>query len=287
MNERYKKVIIVIVGILMILLMTISFGGRDRISVFESRLGSFFAPIQSALTNVGNFIDERTEPIINVLNYKSLNESLTNENQILKEQIVELTMSKKELKEIESLKDTLNYVSKSNSLNYVSCDVIAKDTGNWFNMFTIDAGYRDGITKNSTVINGEGLVGIVYETGEEWSKVISIIDHKSSVGFEMLRVTNDYDGIINGTTNYELIGEFYDSQSSVEVGDYVVTSGLGIYPKGIMIGQIYEVVDDRDLFLKQIKVDPAVNFKAINKVMVIPYNDIENDNQIEEDYSVE
>jgi rod shape-determining protein MreC len=144
-------------------------------------------------------------------------------------------------------------------------------------MFTIDAGAKQGVTKNSTVINGEGLVGLVYEVGEEWSKVIAIIDHRSSVGFEMLRVTDDYDGVLSGTTNYDLLGELYDPQAKVSVGDYIVTSGLGIYPKGILIGKIYEVVENKDLILNRIKVTPAVDFKRINKVMVIPYSEIESE----------
>ena len=87
----------------------------------------------------------------------------------------------------------------------------------------------------------------------------------------MLRVDNDFDGILSGTTNYELIGELFDPKASVAVGDYIVTSGLGMYPKGIMIGQVYEVNMDKDLILNKIKVTPVVDFKKINKVMVIPY----------------
>ncbi|WP_246542987.1 rod shape-determining protein MreC [Fusibacter paucivorans] len=275
MNERLKKIIVIVVGLLMILLMAISFGGRERITAVESQLGSFIAPVQRFFSQIGNFMDEKTEPIINVLNYKSLNESLSKENEMLKAQVVSLTMAQKEFEELNELKQSLHYAERSDQDNYISCSVIAKDIGNWFNMFTIDAGTEQGVTKNSTVINGNGLVGLVYEVGSNWSKVISIIDHKSSVGFEMLRVTDDYDGILSGTTNYELVGELYDTQANVHVNDYIVTSGLGMYPKGILIGQIYELVDDRDLFLKQIKVKPAVDFKKLNKVMVIPYDEYE------------
>lgn len=279
MNERLRKSIIIIVGIVMVLLMALSFGGRERITAVESGLGSLIAPIQRFFSQVGNFIDEKTDPILNVLNYKTINEDLTKENEMLKEQVVDLTMTQKEYEELQTLKLSLNYVDRYDIDNYISCSVISKDIGNWFNMFTIDAGSNQGITKNSTVINGNGLVGLVYEVGDEWAKVISIIDHKSSVGFEMLRVSDDFDGIIMGTTNYELVGEFYDTQANVNVNDYVVTSGIGMYPKGILIGQIYEIVDDRDLFLKQIKVEPAVDFKKLNKVMVIPYNE-DNESEI-------
>lgn len=281
MNERYKKVIITVVGIILILLMVISFGGRDRVTVIESQLGSIFIPVQRFLTNIGNYIDEKTEPIINVLNYKELNEDLTKENEFLKEQIVGLTMSQKEIEELRQLKSALKYVDSTQLDSIVSANVIAKDIGNWYNMFTIDVGYNQGVTKNSTVINGKGLVGLVYEVGEKWSKVIAIIDHKSSVGFEMLRVSNDYVGTLSGTTNYELIGELFDPKANVNVDEYIVTSGLGMYPKGILVGKIYEVIEDRDQLLKRIKVMPVVDFKKIDKVMVIPFSEDDKSNAME------
>ena len=271
MNNRYKRIVLVVIGILLIVLMALSFGGRDRITFIESKLGSIIMPIQKFFTSIGNFIDEKTEPVINVLNYKDLNENLSQENEMLKEQIVSLTMSQKELSELNELKLALKYVDQNLNSGYISCNVVSKDMGNWFNMFTVDAGSNQGITKNSTVINGNGLVGLVFEVGENWSKVISIIDQKSSVGFEMLRVSDDYDGILSGTTNYELIGELFDPKATVKVNDFIVTSGLGMYPKGILIGKIYEVVSDKDLILNRIKVTPAVDFKKINKVMIIPY----------------
>lgn len=272
MNERFKKITISVIGILLVILMIISFGGRDRITFIESKLGAIITPVQRFLTGIGNQIEEKTEPIINVLNYKELNETLAQENEFLKEQVVELTMTQKELNELKNLKSALKYIDNSSKDIIVSANVISKDAGNWYNMFTIDIGYKHGVTKNSTVINGNGLVGLVYETAESWSKVISIVDHKSSVGFEMMRVSNDYVGTLNGTTNYELIGELFDPKATVFVDEYIVTSGLGLYPKGILIGQIYEVIDDRDQLLKRIKVKPVVDFKKIDKVMVIPYN---------------
>lgn len=282
MNNRYRKFILIFVGTLLLILMVLSFGGRDRITFIESKLGSFIMPVQRFFTSIGNFVDEKTEPIINVLNYKDLNDNLSKENEALKEQIVSLTMSQKELSEMKDLKQALRYVDSDLNNNYVSCEVVSKDMGNWFNMFTIDAGSAQGITKNSTVINGNGLVGLVYEVGENWSKVISIIDQKSSVGFEMLRVTNDFDGILSGTTNYELIGDLFDPKADVKVGDYIVTSGLGMYPKGILIGKIYEVIVDKDLILNRIKVTPVVDFRKIDKVMVIPYSEQkENDEAID------
>ncbi|MGX8794613.1 rod shape-determining protein MreC [Fusibacter sp. JL298sf-3] len=273
MNEKYKKGIVIVVSLLLLVLMLISFGGRERISSIEGLLGSVLMPVQKGLTSIGNFIDEKTEPLLNVLKYKTVNESLSKENALLKEQIVDLTMNEKAFNELKALKKALNYVEDTQTNEFISCDVIAKDYGNWFSMFTINVGEKQGVTKNSAVINGSGLVGLVYEVGPNWSKVISIIDNQSTVGFEMLRATNDYKGVLYGTTDNELIGELFDPQAEVNEGAYIVTSGLGIYPKGILIGQVYEVIEDRDAFLKRIKVKSVVDFKKIDKVMVLPYRE--------------
>lgn len=273
MLDRFKKPLIIISLIIVVILMLVSFGGRDRVSFIESKLGGFFAPIQRFFSGVGAKIETSVEPLFNVFNYKRLNENLSNENQRLKEEIIQLIMSKKELTELSELKAALRFVETDRQSSVVSCNVIAKDSGNWFNVFVIDAGRAQGVTKNSTVITGKGLVGLVHEVGAHWSKVVAIIDQKSSVAFEMLQTDNDYDGMVTGTKYFELYGDFYDPNATASVGEYIVTSGLGIYPKGIMIGRIDEVIEDHDLLLKKVKINPVVNFRKLNKVMVIPYKE--------------
>lgn len=273
MNEKLKKALITFVTILIVLLMIFSFGGRDRVTALESTLGSVFSPIQRTLTKIGLTINDKVEPFVNVLRYKDMNAKLLQENAALKAEVVNLTMTRKDLNELNDLKESLKYVQENQVKEYISTQVVAKDFSNWFNMFTIDAGYNQGITKNSTVINGSGLVGLVYEVGSNWSKVIAIIDHQSFVGIEMLRPDDNYYGVLSGSTQYGLNGHFYTQNPNVQEGEYVVTSGLGIYPRGILVGQISEISKDENEFLRRIKVEPAVDFNKINKVLVIPYDE--------------
>ncbi|MBQ8589534.1 MAG: rod shape-determining protein MreC [Firmicutes bacterium] len=55
-------------------------------------------------------------------------------------------------------------------------------------------------------------------------------------------------------------------------GDTVVTSGIGIYPAGIVIGRISEVVVNADSLLKEVILETAVDFKNVQKVMVLSGN---------------
>lgn len=276
-DSKWKKWLIVVLGVLLLVIMGITMGGRSNITYVERLTGDLLSPVNKVVSSMGNFVSDRVMPVLEVWNIKDENDALRAENELLKTELMEYTLDSKELAELRELQDSLNYVDRMRITNYVSSSVIAKDTGNWYNMFLIDVGLLDGVTKNSTVMNGDGLIGLVYEAGDNWAKVISIIDNNSSIGFEMRRVDKDFDGLITGSVDSVIRGKLFDPKAQVVVGDKIMTSGVGLYPKGILIGEIKEVIVDQNDLLTEVVVEPSVNFKRLNKVLVIPASDtIEN-----------
>lgn len=83
-------------------------------------------------------------------------------------------------KENENLKKLLSF-KEQYTQEILACNIISKDAGNWFEIFTIDRGSKDGVKTDDPVINADGLVGRVSRVGLLSSKVISIIDTESSV----------------------------------------------------------------------------------------------------------
>ncbi len=274
-GSRVKRAMIIVSTILLIAIMGITMGGRQNITLLENFAGRVITPIQKGFYAIGNGISSKVAPIINVWEIKEINESLVVENEQLKKELIDKTLTKLELEELEYLKEALKYTNKMNVKKYVSCDVVAKDQGNWFNLFTVDAGTNQGVTKNSAVINGSGLVGLVYEVGDNWSKVVSVIDNKASVGFQTLDHTYSYVGQLNGSVDFNLTGYLFDPTADIQEGVTLITSGLGIYPKGILIGKISEVIIDKNELLTGIIVEPFVDFKQIDKVMIIPYEELD------------
>ena len=113
-----------------------------------------------------------------------------------------------------------------------------------------------------------GLVGRVCETGDGWSRVVSLIDEGSDVSFKLVRDRKQL-GIASGDKSGEISGYMMDAGSTVSQGDIIVTSGLGTYPAGLVIGNVKTVVYNSNTLLKEITVEPAVNFKGLEKVAVI------------------
>ena len=106
-------------------------------------------------------------------------------NEELQSQVDELTLENSRLMQnqyrLEELEELYALDQTYSEYNKVAANIIASDSGNWFNTFVIDKGSSDGIQVDMNVIAGSGLVGIVTRVGDNWAQVRAIIDDMSNV----------------------------------------------------------------------------------------------------------
>lgn len=200
------------------------------------------------------------------------------ENDKLKQEVIDLNKQLDEVDSLSGLKKSLDFVDEKYNAKSISATVVGKNDGNWYDSFTIGAGSSDGVKNESIVVNGNGLVGMVYEVSKNYSKAISLLDTKSSVSFKLLK-DDKFKGVITQNSTLEdkenyknkghLNGYMFDNSYDVLPGDVVVTSGLGLYPKGIPIGEIDKVIDDKNKSMKYVVVRPYADFKNIDDVKII------------------
>ena len=273
LKEHAVISILVAVALALVILLVSSFlhlGNSTSVGKFFIRIvTSIQEPISNLTTNVSNGFRN----LFSLRSIASENEALREEVAELKQELILQQFSEQELEELRQLSQVLNYTSVQNSRSYVTGDVIAMDSSNWFNIFTINVGTEQGVQKDAMVINGDGLVGRVYEAGKDWAKVISVIDETNNVSFQVFRDSSEsYLGVLTGDGMGGLRGYMLDNDASVIEGDTVLTSGIGIYPQGVVIGRISEVVVNTDSLLKEIILETSVDFKNVQKVMVLSGN---------------
>lgn len=239
----------------------------DAITSVGKGINDGFSFIKNGFKDVANFKD-------NSKKVKKLEE----ENEKLKKNMIALNAKLDKTESLEELKKTLNFVQEEYKATSISASVVGKNDGNWYESFVIGAGKNSGVKKESIVMNGSGLVGIVYEVSNNYSKAISLLDSKASVSFKLAKDADAKGTITQNTTldnkdSYNskgyLQGYMFDSSYNVIQGDIITTSGLGFFPDGIPIGEVEKVVDDKDKSLKYVVVKPYVDFKNINDVVVI------------------
>lgn len=203
--------------------------------------------------------------------------TLKKENEELKDQLKALEIEVGNERILKEKNDMLMsfFDLKSEHLDYVMQDarVIANDTNNYTSTITIDKGSFHEIAKDMTVICKDGMVGYVSEVGIMSSKVTLFIRTSNSISAKVKK-SGEPSCIIDGDFELEKKGlallSFLPKDEVVEAGDMVYTSGSGgIYPEGLLIGVVEEVMTDQLLQSCIAYIKPAADLHKISDVMII------------------
>ena len=151
------------------------------------------------------------------------------------------------------------------------------------NYITLDKGERDGIRPEMGVIDGNGIVGIVYQTSANYSVVIPVLNSKSSISCKIKR--SDYFGFLKwdgGSSQYATIKDM-PRHSLFSLGDTIVTSGhSAVFPGGIPVGTVEDMTDSHDGLSYLIKVKLFTDFARLNDVRVIARKELEEQLELEQ-----
>lgn len=201
------------------------------------------------------------------------NELLRRENAELK---VRLPRETELERENERLRALLGF-QKMAPLNKKPAHVIARDPANWWRNVQIDLGRRDGLVVDSPVLTAEGLVGRVSEVSETRSRVVLIGDANcrvSSMVYDPLTRQTVDNGVI--TAGSSVLDEsmvelgFLSRAGQIKPGQLVVTSGLGgLFPRGILVGQIVDTRPVEFGLYTVARVKLAVKMNLLDEVWVL------------------
>ena len=232
-------------------------------------MGSIVVPLQEGMNSIGEWVGNKSDALKTVRKLKKENAKLSNKVAELTEENSLLAQNKYEL---ERLRDMYQLDKDYSSYPKIGANVISKDAGNFFNIFTINKGSDDGIKKDMNVISGGGLVGLVFEVGKNYAKVRSIIDDESStsVSFpntsETAIVSGDLKLMKDNLMNITEISK----DAKIAEGDMVVTSKISNkFLPGILVGYVMKTSKDPNELTQSGQITPFVDFQHIDEVLVI------------------
>lgn len=266
---KNSKYILAGLSFFCILLIAVTSINSSFLTPLRTGVGYVLVPLQSGMNTVG------TSVYNGIKNYSSLKEAQA-ENARLVSRIDQLIEENNRLQserfELERLREL--YLLDQDYMQYekVAARVIAKDSGNWFQIFRIDKGLDDGIKVNMNVIAGGGLVGIITDVGANYATVRAIIDDDSNVTGMSMRsgdpcnVSGNLTLYQNGLLNLDHIKKSYDIQN----GDKIVTSNISdIFLPGILIGYAKDLTTDANNVTKSGYISPVAEFDNLQEVLVI------------------
>lgn len=264
------KHILFLLGFLSIMIMFISYRFPNLIAPIRIGIDTVVLPMQKGINYVGKSLFDRVSLFEDM-------ESLQAENQALRDEVERLSYSSQMVTqdkyELDSLRELYELDQRYTDYPKVAARIIARESNGWYNVFTIDKGFEDGIATDMNVIADNGLVGIVTSVRKNSSTVRSIIDDSSKVSGMFLKgsdtciISGDLSSVMSEglikVTMIPLNAEIRDS-------DEVVTSHISDkYQQGILIGYVKNITIDSSNMTKTAYLTPAVDFEHLTEVLII------------------
>lgn len=241
--------------------------GHRMIRVWTQTIADF---VQSPVTTVSAGISNYFQSISNL-------RSAQDENTSLKQRVQELEVEIKQKEELaaenERLKALLDLKEQS-KYTVLPARIIGRDPSIWFDASIINRGSLDGVKLNMPVVTDGGLVGRVTAVSPLTAQVDLITRSKTGVGAVVGELGNsDILGVVSGTGKNELLEmKYVPGTTEIQIGQLVYTTGQdGIYPAGLKVGEIVEIVSGSATTPHQIFLKPAAGLNSMREVGVLLY----------------
>ncbi len=266
---RSRQFKIILSVFLVITIVSLIFGiSSSRLAPYTDIAGIITAPFKNFSTTVAGEIKDFTAA------YKAGNELML-KNAELSSEINDLRQKNVDYDKIKAENDFykkyLEIKEENTDFKFVPATLISRDSGDPFGGFTINKGSSSDIAVHDPVITDQGLIGYIGELGTTTAKVITILSSDITLGALDSRTSDS--GILKGNIELAEKGMCRFSNlarsCSVAIGDYVITSGEGIFPDGLLIGSISYIGNDKYNSSIYADITPFVDFSSVRKVMVI------------------
>ena len=269
MESKRSKYVLIALTVICVLLIGLTSIHDEWLTPLRTGVGYFLIPVQSGVNKVGSAIYDE------IVDYTKLKDALE-DNKEMKDIITQLTEENTRLQaeefELKRLRQLYELDQEYGQYNRVGARVIANDSSNWFQVFRIDKGSKDGIAADMNVVAGGGLVGIVTDVGANYATVRSIIDDSSRVS--AMAIQSGDGCIVGGDLTLFKEGRLRITNvlkdSDLKEGDKIVTSNTSsVFVPGILVGYAAEITNDTNNVTKSGYLIPAAEFDSLQEVLVI------------------
>ena len=213
--------------------------------------------IESATSTVGDTVDNITADQSTLSGLREYNEQLVQQYS----QMEEYKQEAQRLQKLLDLKDTYQ-------IEGTGARVIGRSSEAWSQTVIINKGSDDGVSTGQTVMGTSGVVGQIVSTSSHTATVRLLTDPQS--GAAAMVQSSRAEGILRGSLVGLLYLEDLDADAEVNVGDVVVTSGLGgSYARGFIIGTVVKVDAQQGDTSRRAVVSPNDAISTLEDVLVV------------------
>ena len=262
---RYRTPLLLVLTLLLVFtVLSLSLKRSPALRKVQGLVVAMTAPGLEGLEYVGRSAKQLWLGYFYLVGVRRQNAELQRQLEEYKQRGVHFQEAEQALTRLEGLLDLKRQVA----LPVIGARVIAYDPTLWSRSAIINQGKAQGVKEGLPVLAPQGIVGRVVEVYPEYSKVMLIVDRKSSADAMVQRTR--VRGMLKGKGGNRGSLEFVPKSADVQVGDLVLASGLvGLYPKGLVFGKVTAANKKNPGVFQEIEVTPSVDLSALEEVLVV------------------
>jgi rod shape-determining protein MreC len=265
-DSRRIRVVLALLILTSFTLITIDYRAGNGTALRSLRTGAaaVFGPVERAVTSVVRPIGNALSTLGDLGSLDAEAKKLRAENADLKNQLHQVDDLRRENDELRKL----NGLAARGGYRTVRCRVIALGPDNFEWTATLDCGSGDGLKKDQTVLNGDGLVGKVLAVGPFSAQVLLAIDPEFTVIGRL--AAHGSTGPVTGNGLDPMEMELLSPVAPVSKGEAIVSNGVqGGFVAGVPVGVVVSVSKERSVLTRKVTVQPFVSFTSLDIVGVV------------------
>lgn len=254
--------------VLLALMLRASVRAPERLGPVDRLLVRITAPMQSVTVRLLSHVSQSWTHYVSLVGVQRDNERLQAENAQLRMQLLAATQLAGRAERLQKLLDLRSQVLSDTT----AAQVIGLEVSRQFRVMRLrlDRGGAE-IKPGMPVLSAGGIVGRILRVVGPYSDVQLSTDPRSSVDVLLPRTGSR--GVLKGVTNdsnYVSRIEYLVQKDEVQVGDEVVTSGLGgIFPPDMAVGRVVRLRKSAASMYQEVEVAPVVDFGKLREVMIV------------------
>ena len=274
---RRRRAVLALLVALSLILLTAYFGEAHggRLHSVQRDFLTVVSPIQDGANKVLKPVRDLLGWFGDTLHAKGQLAELRRQNDRLRAELLEHQSDERAYATLRRLYHLDNELGRA-AYHAVTATVISESPSLWNRTIDISKGTGDGVRENDPVVVGEGLVGVVTQAGADFAQVSLVTD--SGIGVTAIINETGATGLLEPKVGEpdSLLMQYLPSNTPVNVGDYVVTSGTissghpSLFPRGIPVGQVTSVKEEGAI--KSANVQPLANLHGLETVQILTYS---------------
>lgn len=219
-----------------------------------STISEDFKKSMSGLSDKWGLIEEKEQLLEKITTLESENTSLVAENNLLKIENRELELIKQQQQFTETPESTPA--------------LVIGNVSDKFGHIIVNKGSEADVKNGDAVIFRNYLLGEVVRVDQKTSEVRLITSQESLI--PVASMTNNTQGISKGNINKGLLMQEIPQGGTLEVGEFIITSGINSkFVRGLIVGKVRSVDTTANLATKTAELDQVVDFSDLTEVFIL------------------